>query len=535
MGSEGRDSEEKGAVMGGSYGKKSFCEFRIYWLGLNLSVSEYMSGLIARAVVASKGFCLFSLLACVSLLQVSSVQAEERLWVEGDGAPPVLNLTLPSFAPVVEKLGASVVNISIEGTEGGAAPQRGGNRFGGGSPFDLFQFPEPPQGRRSFQSLGSGFVLNKEGYIVTNNHVVEKATKILVTFRNDKRQYKAKIVGRDSKTDLALLKLIDMPSELSGVVLGDSEKLQPGDWVIAIGNPFRLGHTVTVGVVSAKSRRVGGPYDDFIQTDASINPGNSGGPLFNARGEVVGINSAIFSPGRFGATGFNIGIGFATPINLAKEILVQLKGQGKVTRGWLGVMIQTVSQDVAEALKLDETEGALVADVMKDSPAEKAGIERGDVVTRFNGKPVESSDTLPTMVAQTPVGTKVEVELIRDGKRKTLTTEILELKDSEAEEEPADEQEESSHGLSVQELTPDIAKSLGLDGVQGLVVTEVSPDSPADEAGFRRGDVVLEVGGKAVDTRAEFRSSLKKLKPGKPLLLLVRRGDNTIFLTLKVE
>ncbi len=479
----------------------------------------------------------------LSTLGPASASAE-KLWTDPEDSKPLIDVTLPSLAPVVEKLGAAVVNISIEGRETAkpAAPKRG-PRFGGPnpggepfSPFDFFSpFPEPPGGR-PFTSLGSGFVINPSGYILTNNHVVEKATKIVVSFRDEKKTYRATVVGRDEKTDLALLKVEGHPS-LSSAVMGDSSALKPGDWVIAIGNPFRLGHTVTLGIVSAKSRRVGaGPYEDYIQTDASINPGNSGGPLFNIRGEVVGINTAIFSPGRFGGgTGFNIGIGFATPINLAKEVLNQLHDKGKVVRGWLGVLIQPVSPDVADAMNLKQAEGALVADVVRDSPAEKAGFQRGDVITMFDGKKVESNDDLPLMVAQTKLGKTVEIELTRNGKQETKSVEIKELKDEEEAEPQVEEAEESNHGLTVQELTPDLARSLGIEEVGGLLVSDVQAGSPAEEAGFRRGDVVLEMNGKAVNTRKPFRETMKGLKPNKPLLFLIRREDNTIFLTLKLD
>ncbi|MFN8392607.1 MAG: DegQ family serine endoprotease [Bdellovibrionota bacterium] len=472
-------------------------------------------------------------------------RAEDHLWVEGESHDAGVELKLPSFAPVIEKLGKAVVNISIEGTEkvgapfghkGGFGDQDKGGQFQ--SPFDFFfQLPpDAPQGKRSFSSLGSGFVIHPDGYIVTNQHVIDKATKILVSFRDDKKSYEAKVIGVDPKTDIALLK-VDMPEKLNAVVLGDSDKINPGDWVIAIGNPFRLGHTATVGIVSAKSRRVPGgkPYDNFIQTDASINPGNSGGPLFNADGEVVGINTAIFSPGRMGSTGFNIGIGFATPINLVKSIITQLHKHGKVVRGWLGVLIQPVSEDVAEALKLHDASGALVADVLPNSPAGRSGFQRGDVITKYNGKAVQENEDLPLMVAETEVGKTVDVDLIRAGKPETLKVKIEELADEEAETPVVEDTEESSLGITVQEITPDIARSLSLDETKGVVVTEIAPDTPGANAGLKRGDVILEVGSKTVNTAKEFRQATKDLEKKKPLLLLVRRGENTIFLTLKVE
>ena len=482
--------------------------------------------------------CLIVLFLCFFCSFATAESGE--LWLDSDKSEPDVQLDLPSFAPVIEKLSAAVVNIAIEGKETAQSPfsfqGRKGNPFGG-SPFDFFGQPPFDQrgGGRSFSSLGSGFVIHPDGYIVTNNHVVERATKIKVRFKDDKKVYNAEIVGADKKTDLALLK-VDAGKKLSAVVVGDSESLKPGDWVIAIGNPFRLGHTATVGIVSAKSRKVpgGGPYDDFIQTDASINPGNSGGPLFNARGEVVGVNTAIFSPNRLGSAGFNIGIGFAIPMNMVKEVISQLHKGGKVTRGWLGVLIQPVTPDVAEALGIDRAEGALVADVIEGSPAFEAGMKRGDVITSFDGKNVEENDDLPLMVAQTPVNKVVEIEVIRNGGKEELDVTIAELEE-EAVEKPTEDREESRLGLTVQDVTPDIAKGLGIDSSEGVVVSNVVPDSAAEKAGVRRGDVIIEVNSKKIASTADFRKLTKDVKEGKPILLLVRRNENTIFLTLKLE
>lgn len=498
------------------------------------------------------GLCRDVVVAGVVFFITCSALAEEsKIWLENGEGTPIIDINLPSFAPVIEKLGPAVVNISIEGKEPGLAPGPG-QKFGrrgrdegalpggpGGqqSPFDFFfQFPPEEQGRRSFQSLGSGFVIHPDGYIVTNYHVVDKATKITVSFKDRKNTLTAKVIGADKRSDIALLK-VESPTKLAAVTLGDSEKVSAGDWVVAIGNPFRLGHTVTAGIVSAKSRKVpgGSPYDDFIQTDASINPGNSGGPLFNARGEVIGVNTAIYSPGRFGAQGFNIGIGFATPVNLVKEILPQLKKQGRVTRGWLGVLIQPVDEDVQAALNLEKPEGALVADVMKDSPAEKAGIERGDVITKYSGKPVIDNDSLPNMVAQTDLGKSIQLELIRKGKVLTKRATIEELKDEESEVKEREPAEESKLGLTVGEITPEIARSLDAEEGDGVIVEEVEPDSAAEAAGLRRGDIILEVDGAKIKTTKAFKEAEAKLKPNHPVLLLVKREDSTIFLTPKLE
>ena len=452
----------------------------------------------------------------------------KELWsdVSSNGVErPNIELKLPSFAPIIEELGKSVVNISISGTASLSKEEL--KRF---APF-LGELPK----EREFQSLGSGFVIHKDGYIVTNNHVVEKADKISVKFKNDSEEYPAEVIGRDPKTDIALIK-VEVKKELTPVVVGNSEKLRTGDWVIAIGNPFRLGHTATVGVVSAKGRKVagGGPYDDFIQTDASINPGNSGGPLFNAEGEVVGVNTAISSPGRTAGRGFNIGIGFATPINLVRDIVSQIHDKGRVTRGWLGVLIQKVDADMADILGLEKTVGALVADVMPESPAEKGGVKRRDVIVSFDGRAVQENDDLPLMVAQTPVNKEVDVVVIRKGSEKTLRIKINELKEDAA---GAGEEEDNSGtvGATVQKITPEIASSMGLESNNGVIISAVEPGSVAEKAGLTRGDVVLEVGDVPINSAKEFAKLTKKLEVGKPILLLIKRSGNTLFITLKKE
>ena len=442
-------------------------------------------------------------------------------------------IELPSFAPAVEKLGEAVVNIQTEGSVKGP---RNGGQFNGReelNPFEFFFKQQPRKSDRKFSSLGSGFVIHPDGYIVTNHHVVDKASKIIVSFRDEKKTFEAKLIGSDPKTDLALIK-VEHPRKLVAAPIGNSDELKAGDWVIAIGNPFRLGHTATVGIVSAKHRRIpsGSAYNytNFIQTDASINPGNSGGPLFNANGEVIGVNTAIFSPGRMGQGGFNIGIGFAIPMNLAKD-------KGKVVRGWLGVMIQPVSEDFAEALKLKSASGALVADVMSNSPASEAGFKRRDVILEFDGQEVEENDDLPMIVANTAVGKKVDVKIIRDGRKKTLEVTVQQLPE---EDKPtlveAEEVEESTMGLLVQDLTPEIARALETDNPDGVVVTMVEPDSPAADSALRRGDVILEVNTTSITSAKQFRKLVNSTaKSGKPILLLVRRGKATLFFTMKAD
>jgi len=478
----------------------------------------------------------FILLALIPTLAVAD---PKPLWIDGEQSPPQIEINLPNFAPVIEKLGQAVVNISIEGKES-VKPPPGlqGSPFGGGnpSPYDfLFQFPPDAQ-RRKISSLGSGFVIHPDGYIVTNFHVVEKATEITVTFKDDKKTYSAKLIGADKKTDLALLK-VDTDKKLTSVVFGNSDKLQPGEWVIAIGNPFRLGHTATVGIVSAKSRRPdgGSPYDDFIQTDASINPGNSGGPLFNTKGEVIGVNTAIFSPGRMGGTGFNIGIGFATPINMVKDVVSELHDRGKVTRGWLGVKIQPIDEETAQALGLPESGGSLVAEVMENSPADKAGVQRRDVILTFNGTKVVENDSLPRLVAKTRLGSEVPLEILRKGKPMTLKVKIEELKDTEESQEIENQPDESRLGLTVQDISPEIARSLNLENTKGVVVANVTADSEAEKKGIKRGDVILEINSEVVESVTDFKRLTKDLKKSKPLLVLVSRNSETFFIALKAE
>jgi serine protease Do len=444
---------------------------------------------------------------------------------------------LPDFARLAEQLSPSVVNISTT-TAPEPRPQRGpggqgGPRgpFGGEDPFHEFWEPFErffgPMPRQPFRqkSLGSGFIINRDGLILTNNHVIENADDIVVRLE-DEKEYKAKVVGRDAKTDIAVIR-IEGAADLKPATLGDSDSLKVGEWVMAIGNPFGLEHSVTAGIVSAKGRFIGqGSYDNFIQTDAAINPGNSGGPLINLKGEVVGINTAIFS-----RTGGNIGIGFATPINVAKEELPELQEKGKVTRGWLGVLIQKVTPEIAESMELDDPHGALVADVMKDGPAAAAGIKVGDVIVEFDGKPVKDSNELPRMVARTAIGQSVTLKVLRGGKAEMVTVKIGELKEEEV---AAASKSMEDFGLTVQPLTPDVAESLGLgEDVKGVVVSAVEPGSPADDAGLRRGDVIVEVNQKPVKDLASYRKAMEAVGRGKNILFLVRRGDNTIFLALK--
>ena len=431
-----------------------------------------------------------------------------------------------SFSQLAKEASPSVVNIStvkvIKGRERAPLP------FGPNDPFreffDRFFGDQLPKDFRQ-RSLGSGFIIDKEGLILTNNHVVEKTDEIKVTLA-DKREFRAKIIGRDPKTDLALIR-IEADTPLEPLPLGDSEKLDVGDWVIAIGNPFGLGHTVTAGIVSAKFRQLGtGSYDNFIQTDASINPGNSGGPLLNTVGEVVGINSAIFTQ-----TGGSVGIGFAIPINMAKDLLPQLK-KGKVVRGWLGVLIQKITPELKDKLDLKDEKGALVADVVSDGPAEKAGLKRGDVIVSFDGKDIEEMNQLPYVVASTPVGKSVTVELIRKGKKIALQVEVGELK--EETEPPVVAEAGPNLGLTLKEITPELASNYRLSVTSGLVVVQVEANSPAAEAGIAPGDIILEVDQESVKSLSQFNKKMGSYTAGDTILLLINRRGSTLYITLKI-
>jgi serine protease Do len=441
---------------------------------------------------------------------------------------------LPSFATLAAQASPSVVYIKVVAVEKAAQDFPGfgspPSPFGENSPFPFrMPFP-PPQGEFKRRGSGSGFIIRNDGIVVTNNHVVENAKEILVTL-TDKREYDAKVLGRDPKTDLAVLK-IEPKGDLPVAKLGDSESLQVGDWVMAIGNPFGLSNTVTAGIVSAKGRSIGaGPYDNFIQTDASINPGNSGGPLFNERGEVVGINSAIFSQ-----NGGNIGIGFAIPINLAKKLVPELEAHGSVTRGWLGVSIQQITPDLAKSLGLEESRGALVADVTTGSPAAKGGVQRGDVIVSYNNKKVAESSALPSLVAETSVGETVPVEVLRSGKSKTLEVTIAKLADETAANDD-DEQglQKSQWGLALRDLRPEERKQSGLKDSEGVLVAGIAPESPAAEANLQVGDVILEVNRVPVGSVADLKKETAKAEGDKPLLLLLRRADGNLFASLTAK
>jgi serine protease Do len=444
------------------------------------------------------------------------------------GAFPGLgNKTPASFADLADSVKHSVVNISTTQIIKGSPMQRFGEhnspfgRFFGDDFYKHF-FGNIPQGEMKTHALGSGFVISTDGFILTNNHVVKKATEIKVKMDSGK-EYDAKIVGRDPKTDLALIKVTPDKNFPEPVRLGNSDTIRVGDWVMAVGNPFGLGQTVTTGIISAKGRIIGaGPYDDFLQTDAAINPGNSGGPLFNMKGEVVGINTAIIARGQ--------NIGFAIPINMAKELLPQLKS-GKIIRGWLGVMIQDITPELAKSFGLSTTEGVLVSDVTKDSPAEKAGLKRGDVITRFDAKEIKDSHMLSRMVAATQPKSNVTIDIFRDGKKKSLQVQIGTMPQGQESVAP---ENESAWGLTVQEITPDLARRLGLNpDEEGVVISGVKPGSSAADAGLRPGDIVKEVDRKKIKDVDDYNRAIQKATKSGGVLLLVKRGDGTLFVVLK--
>ncbi len=445
-----------------------------------------------------------------------------------------------SVAPIAEKLIDAVVNISTtqiaKGPEGVPLP-----KVPKGSPFEDFfeDFFNKKNGRvlpqeRKVSSLGSGFVIDgTEGLVVTNNHVIEGADEIVVNFHDGSKLKVDKVIGRDTKTDLALLK-VTPKKPLVGVGFGSSADLKVGDWVMAIGNPFGLGGTVTVGIISAKQRDINaGPYDDFLQTDAAINKGNSGGPLFNMAGQVVGVNTAIISP-----TGGSIGIGFAVPADTVTTVISQLKEYGQVKRGWLGVKIQSISDDIGESLGVPENTGALVAGVTPDSPAAKAGVEAGDVILKFDGKDVTTMRGLPKLVAQAPIGKTVDIEVQRQGEKKTLSVTVGMLDDEEDKPEPAPEEKKQEEpapstavlGLTLTPLTDDMRQRFGFDAkIKGVIVMEIDPASPAASKNIKPGDVITEAQQEPIAVPGDLEKAVDKVKKtgGKSVLLLVEdsKGD----------
>ncbi len=462
--------------------------------------------------------------ACPALLLAVAVQVQAR--------------SLPDFTDLVEKTSDAVVNISTtqkvssgsvqlpEGLEIPDLPE--------GSPFgDLFKhfFGDPGGGgiprERETKSLGSGFVISKDGYVLTNNHVVKDADEIIVRLE-DRRELKAEVIGLDERSDIALLKI--EADDLPVAHIGQSEKLRVGEWVLAIGSPFGFELSATAGIVSAKGRALPREnYVPFIQTDVAINPGNSGGPLFNLDGEVVGVNSQIYS-----RTGGYMGLSFSIPIEVAMDVAQQLKEHGKVSRGWLGVLIQDVTRELAESFGMSKPEGALVAKVLPESPAEEGKLQVGDVIVSFNGKEVLSSSALPPVVGSTPVGKRVPVEVMRGGRRQTLWVMLGELPDQDKQIAKAEESKTTSDnrlGIQAADLTAEQRKELELDG--GVLVERVG-EGAAGDAGIREGDIIVRVDNQLVNNVDELEKLIDKLPEGKSVAVLVQRRGGPIFLAMKV-
>ncbi len=436
--------------------------------------------------------------------------------------PPVTylpdNRTPSSFAALAKRVQAAVVNISTSKT---LQIRR--------SPFDDFfgQYYQAMPSLKRQNSLGSGFILNKEGYILTNNHVVLGADEIQVKL-SDGRVFDAKIVGTDPKTDVAVIK-INTHEALPTLNLGNSDALDIGDWVVAIGNPFGLTHTVTAGIVSAKGRVIGaGPYDDFIQTDASINPGNSGGPLFNLQGEVVGINTAVIASGQ--------GIGFAIPINLVKTVIPSLLKGGKIERGYLGIGLQELTPDLAKGLGLDRPEGALVATVYDNSPASNGGVKPGDLILSFNNHKIEKTQDLPILVAESPVGSEAILELLRDGQKKIVkvTLSSTEQMSKQVAATSAGVGVSTKLGVAVQDVAPQESQRQGIPPGKGVSVTGIETDGPLASVGIQPGDVILEINNQPINGSKEFQDVSQKIQKGQIVRLFIKRGPMTSFFAFRL-
>jgi serine protease Do len=537
-----------------------------------------IAALFTGALAAAVALPLVS--ACQRLASDSSFFAADAQAAAVAAPPPTAESVkqqqvtqMPSLAPLVKQLRPVVVNINskIKPRGGGRVAQRlpqghprlrqqpqqdEDNSDDDSSPQDPMErffryFGQPSPGdQQERHGLGSGFLIG-DGLVLTNNHVVEvqdesrpgrfrpmDEIKVITdeTAPGGAREFSAKVIGNDPKTDIAVLKIEGKDvDKLKYATLGDSDLAEVGDYVLAIGEPFGLQATVTSGIISAKERtQFGGPYSDYLQTDASINPGNSGGPLFNMKGEVVGVNAAIIS-------GANT-IGFAIPINVVKEILPQLKQTGRVARGFLGVSPQAITSDMADSLGLKSTKGALIADVVKDSPAEKGGLKPGDVVVALNGKPVSDNSQLTRDVGVIPPGSTVKLDIVREGKQRTVEVKLAERPDEKEQggrtptKSGQDKEQGDLLGLSVQDVTPQLARQSQVDpATKGAVVVDVAPDSPAADAGLEPGDVVLEVNRRAVASAAEYKNAVKGVKKGDTALVRVRRGQATQYIPVRVK
>ncbi|MBI1810442.1 MAG: DegQ family serine endoprotease [Nitrospirae bacterium] len=480
-------------------------------------------------IVLLSGF----LLAGISFYIFGRITGPSRLAVTvSPRVPSQIIETSKAFSEIANSISPVVANISTTKVVKREAPSFFDDPF-----FNFFgpshDFGSPKKWKE--QSLGSGVIVSGDGYIITNNHVIEQAEEIKVTLY-DKKSFKGKIVGADPKTDIAVIKI--NAENLPTAAWADSDKLQVGEFVLAIGNPFGLSHTVTMGIISAVGRASVGitDYEDFIQTDAAINPGNSGGPLVNIKGEVIGINTAIFSK-----TGGYQGIGFSVPSNLVRSVMEDLIKYGKKTRGWLGVSIQRLTPELAEKFGIKDSDGALVGDVVKGSPAEKAGIMRGDIVLEYNGKKVKDADSLRNTVAQTKAGVQVNIKILRKGKEYNITVTITESpkepEEAKIESVPEDARRgEALAGLEVVELTKEIAQQLGLNrDEKGVVLLKVEAGSAADEAKLRKGDVIHEIDTKKVATINDFNKIASAIKPGATVLLFINRGGQKFYTAIKAS
>jgi len=437
------------------------------------------------------------------------------------------------FADIAEKVKPAVVQITTEKI----TTRRYWDPFEDffSSPFDAFdgrrqQRKQPQkQYKHKQRGLGSGFIFRDDGYILTNNHVIKDVDSIKVKLPGIDKEYKAELVGSDSKTDIAIIK-IKTQKKLDFIKLGDSEKIRVGEWAIAVGNPFGLEQTVTIGVVSAKGRHGFGitQYEDFIQTDASINQGNSGGPLLNIKGEVIGINTFILAPS------MSQGIGFAIPINMAKDITSQLIKKGKVTRGWLGVIIQPVTDEIMKAFKLSAQNGALVSDFTSDdSPAKKAGIKQGDVIIEFDGKKIKDTSDLQKVVAHTKIGRKIPITVIRGGKEKSLYIIIKQMPEELGEASVVSQSEDLWVGLKIQNLSKDIASRLGIKDTEGVIVTDISPEGAAVDAGIKIGDIIKEINGQKILNLGNYNTAVNKIKDKSSARFLIRRGKYSTYIIVR--
>ncbi len=502
---------------------------------------EYLSMNINKLIVVSL-IAVASLISGCKTDLLSSDDAPVAAQAPKQAAPVVVEGMRTSYADIVEKTSPAVVRITAEHKEKASPVQQ--FPFGDDM-LRQFGMPAPNQNQRPQieRGLGSGVIVSADGSILTNFHVVDGAEKITV-LTSDNKSFVAKVVGSDQPSDLAVLKV--EAENLPFLTLGNSDSVRVGDIVLAIGNPLGIGQTVTAGIISAKGRQTGlsdGSFEDFLQTDAPINRGNSGGALVNLSGELIGINSQILSPG--GASGGNIGIAFSIPSNMAKSVMEQLLKDGKVHRGMLGVNIQNITDDTAKALELKETSGILVSNVRSGSSADKAGVKRGDIITAINGEKIEDSNVLRNKVAGTLPGTEIKLTVNRDGNEIELTAKLDEFSvdaskksgpgQGDDENETGPQNQGGKLGLGLQPVTPQIAKQLGLDSdSEGMVVTDVDPSGPAAEAGIDRGDVILEINRKPVNSIADVKAALDNTGD-KPLLLLISRRGQTIYLPVKPE